>query len=164
MPVTSAIRQRFQKVKEASTDATTSPPPPSIHLNLMSVLRNLHAQFEEKMEYKLTMQQYEVLLVVSSWQIAGPVSQQEVTRKTGIDRASVSSMCALLDSKGVLRRKRKTNNLRTYEVSLTDFGIVLVEQGRAVSEELYRKLYELPGSPNAVLWLFRAAQNDLTTE
>ena len=59
-----------------------------------------------------------------------PVSQQELSRRTGIDPSTMVAKMDLLDDQGLVERERKAEDRRSYEIRLSPAGRKLLEELR----------------------------------
>lgn len=64
-----------------------------------------------------------------------PVSQLELSRRSGVDPSSMVGRMDALDERGLVVRKRGERDRRTYEIRLSDAGRELLEVLRREAEE-----------------------------
>jgi DNA-binding MarR family transcriptional regulator len=90
---------------------------------------------------RLTPRQFAILKAVAA---SEGVSQTALVSATGIDRSTISSIVRLLESGGLLARKRVPANTRTYAVTLTARGRQeldrAIELADKVNAELLKRL------------------------
>jgi len=103
----------------------------------------------------LTPRLFEVLKAVGT---ADGVSQIEIMAATGIDRSSVASLVAKLVSLGLLTRRKRTADNRTYAVHMTADGEKALRRNRVIAERVDTQLLSLLGRPekNELLNLLRS--------
>jgi DNA-binding MarR family transcriptional regulator len=74
----------------------------------------------------------------------GPISQQELGRRLGIDPSSMVARMDALEKLGLVKRVRSADDRRAYEISLTPAGRKALKQLRAEArkygEEFFRAL------------------------
>lgn len=76
-------------------------------------------------ETKLTPRQFAVLASISQ---KGGLSQADVSDLTGIDRSTMADILRRLQSSGLVVRRRKKEDARVYEVTITPEGTRALEQ------------------------------------
>ena len=69
---------------------------------------------------------------------AGPLSQQDLAERMGLEKSTVSRLAAGMEGRGWLRRERQADNRRLYSLELT-------EAGRDVAERVGAELREHHG-------------------
>ena len=103
----------------------------------------------------LTPRLFEVLKAVGA---ADGVSQIEIMAATGIDRSSVASLVAKLVSLGLLTRRKRTADNRTYAVHMTADGEKALRRNRVIAERVDAQLLSSLGRPekNELMNLLRS--------
>ena len=75
-----------------------------------------------------------------------PVSQQELSRRTGIDPSTMVAKMDVLDEQGLVERERKAEDRRSYQIRLSPAGRKLLgelrEEAREHGERFYAPLTE----------------------
>lgn len=64
-----------------------------------------------------------------------PISQQELSGRTGIDPSTMVSRMDVLDGKGLVERTRSTTDRRSYDIRLTPAGRTLLTKLRKQGQE-----------------------------
>jgi DNA-binding MarR family transcriptional regulator len=64
-----------------------------------------------------------------------PVSQQELSRRTGIDPSTMVARMDLLDEHGLVERTRNTDDRRSYEIRLSPAGRKLLTELRKEAKQ-----------------------------
>ncbi len=85
----------------------------------------------------ITYPQYLVLVLL--WQ-RGPVTVREVTEELGLDYGTVSPLLKRLESRGLVARRRRPDDERSVEVTLTDAGRELKSRRGEVATVVQRAL------------------------
>lgn len=85
----------------------------------------------------LTSRQFIVLAAVQG---RSGINQTEITDATGIDRSTLTDLIGRLHSKGLVSRVRSRVDARSYEVSLSDEGIRMLEVAIPIVEEIDQRL------------------------
>lgn len=70
-----------------------------------------------------------------------PVSQQELSRRTGIDPSTMVARMDVLDERGLVERARGTQDRRSYEIHLSPAGRTLLEDLREEAGEHSRRFF-----------------------
>ncbi|MDT0305239.1 MarR family winged helix-turn-helix transcriptional regulator [Streptomonospora wellingtoniae] len=128
--------------------------PPSL-LNRFSFLlgklyfQALDAEADELSSLNVNVKQQAALTVLSE---EGPMTQQELGHRLGIDRTTIVNVVDGLDDRGLVERRRSPTDRRAYLLTLTPPGRDTRKQGRrrvAAAEE--RLLDELDEPDRALL-------------
>jgi DNA-binding MarR family transcriptional regulator len=81
-----------------------------------------------------------------------PISQHELARRTGVDPSSMVARMDVLEEQGMVERRRREDDRRTYEIRLTDKGSKTLTQLRSVAAaELSRLLAPLDAKERRTL-------------
>jgi DNA-binding MarR family transcriptional regulator len=70
----------------------------------------------------------------------GPISQQALCDCTGIDPSSMVARMDVLEEAGMVERRRREEDRRAYEISLTEKGRTTLEELRAVTARQAERL------------------------
>lgn len=83
-------------------------------------------------EYGLHPMHFGMLTMIDA---EGPISQQELSRRTGIDPSTMVARMDILVEHGLVERTRSTEDRRTYEICLTADGQRVLTELRAKGAE-----------------------------
>lgn len=84
-------------------------------------------------ELKLTYPQYLVMLVL--WE-KEPISVKELGQQLMLDSGTLTPLLKRLEQRGLLNRKRSTEDERKVEVSLTEKGIKIKQTASCIPDQL----------------------------
>jgi DNA-binding MarR family transcriptional regulator len=70
-----------------------------------------------------------------------PISQQELSRRTGIDPSTMVSRMDLLYDRGLVERKRRSEDRRSYEIRLSPSGRRLLVEMRGQAAEFAQQFF-----------------------
>ena len=90
----------------------------------------------------VTARQY---VLLAALQCSKGVSQTELTRITGIDRSTLSSLVVRLQQRGLVKRRRSNADARTYQVRLTKAGEIAAVMNRAAAQNADTKMFSRLG-------------------
>jgi DNA-binding MarR family transcriptional regulator len=103
-------------------------------LALYTASRKVTGLYRELLgELDLTYPQYLVMRLL--WQ-RGAVPVKEIGAALSLDYGTLSPLLKRLDSRGLIRRTRSSDDERTVEIGLTDAGTAMRAQASLVPEEL----------------------------
>jgi len=102
--------------REANSDRLRRSPIHLLHRAGQCAADVFHAEMGDR---DLTPRQLAVLTAVSEEEGA---SQTKLTGRTGIDRSTLTDLVRRLQRKGLLQRRRKSDDARAYAVNLTEEG------------------------------------------
>lgn len=77
----------------------------------------------------------------------GPVSQNELSRHTGIDPSSMVARIDVLESLGLVERTRSESDRRSYELRLTPAGSTMVAELRREAKEYADRFMRVLSEP-----------------
>jgi DNA-binding MarR family transcriptional regulator len=83
-------------------------------------------------EHGLHPMHFGMLMMIDAEQ---PVSQQELSRRTGIDPSTMVARMDVLEEKGLIARPRSADDRRSYEISLSPAGQALLAELAASLDE-----------------------------
>jgi len=69
-------------------------------------------------------------------------SQTDITGKTGIDRSTLADLVRRLQRKGLLQRRRRSDDARTYAVKLTDEGQRILRAAEPLGRRVDNRILE----------------------
>jgi DNA-binding MarR family transcriptional regulator len=72
--------------------------------------------------------------------LLGSASQIRLAEETGVDRSTMSDVVRRLEKAGLLKRKRSKQDLRSFEVELTEAGRAMVKKATAISSDVGQML------------------------
>ncbi|KIH98970.1 hypothetical protein LP52_09745 [Streptomonospora alba] len=122
--------------------ATGFPPPLLDRLSyLLGKLhfRALEAEGEGLASLNVNVKQHAALSVLVE---EGPMTQQELGQRMGIDRTTVVSVVDGLDDGGLVERRRSPADRRAYLLTLTPSGCDAEERGRHLVAEAEKEILE----------------------
>ena len=90
----------------------------------------------------VTARQYVILVALHGTK---GLSQTDLTRLTGIDRSTLSSLVIRLQQRGLLRRRRSSADARAYQIRLTEAGEAAVAANRAAAQKADALLFSSLG-------------------
>lgn len=70
-----------------------------------------------------------------------PVSQQELSRRTGIDPSTMVARMDALDERGYVERVRHADDRRSYEITLTASGRELLTELRSEADRVAKQFF-----------------------
>jgi len=105
---------------------------------LKITLRKGARDFDTAMEGQLTFPQYQVLDAVRNAEETP--SQTYIVDATGIDRSTVADIVRRLVERRLLSRRRKKEDMRTYQTFVTDAGLDLLRMGDKQLRPIERSL------------------------
>lgn len=91
--------------------------------NLMT--QSLQHAFNEKSNFKVTVEQWAILIVL--WEEDG-ISQTLLAERALKDKPTTTRMLTILERRGVIVRRRDETDKRAYKIFLTDEGYADMEQ------------------------------------
>lgn len=89
-------------------------------------------------EHGLHPMHFGMLMMIDAEQ---PVSQQELSRRTGIDPSTMVARMDVLEEKGLIARPRSANDRRSYEISLSPEGQELLAELREKAKAHGRRFF-----------------------
>lgn len=119
--------------KTASEELATSP----LHMLHRAVQAVTEIYQTEMASYDLTARQYAVLVALVH---GDGMSQSELVDATGIDRSTMADIVRRMLKKGIIQRKRDTEDARAYEVRVTEEGVALFKAVSPIIERIESKL------------------------
>jgi DNA-binding MarR family transcriptional regulator len=106
---------------------------------LNDAARALTLKLEEALKGDdLRWRDYGVLVVLEA---AGPLSQQEIGRRLGVDRSTMVHIIDVLEQRGLVERGRDRNDRRAYSIELTEPGrALLVDVLHPLTAEIHSRV------------------------
>ncbi|NJO32493.1 MAG: MarR family transcriptional regulator [Rhodospirillales bacterium] len=101
------------------------------HLSVVDLLHRASQCAERMFEIhvrEITARQYAVLRILSKHKV---LSQTQIVQATGVDRSTLADMMRRLVEKGLVKRRRRTNDARVNAVRLTPAGHGIVRSSQA---------------------------------
>ena len=95
-------------------------------------------------EHDITPRQAQVLAVV--WEaesVDRKMSQTDIVEVTKIDRSTLADVVKRLTKKGLLNRRRRKEDARAYQVSLTDKGKAIAGKVARASTKIAQEIQEM---------------------
>ncbi|MEO3813657.1 MarR family transcriptional regulator [Sphaerisporangium sp. B11E5] len=79
--------------------------------------------------------------VLGTLEAAGPLSQQEIGRRLGVDRSTMVGVIDVLEGRGLVARSRDRVDRRAYSIELTEAGrALLAEVLHPVTAEVHERV------------------------
>lgn len=101
----------------------------------------------------MTIQQYEVLRVIESFdQLGKKPSQTDLVNTTNIDRSTLAEIVRRLEQRGHIARQRRLDDARAYALDLTSSGRNALKHGEAALKPVNDMASEVPGMDAALSW------------
>ena len=122
--------------READSDGLRRSPIYLLHRAEQCAADLFHAEMGDR---DLTPRQLAVLTAVSEKEGA---SQTELTSRTGIDRSTLTDLVRRLQRKGLLQRRRKSDDARTNAVTLTDKGQRVLRAAQPVGKRVDERVLD----------------------
>jgi DNA-binding MarR family transcriptional regulator len=110
-------------------------------VNLTYTVNQLNYQFLQQLKkYKLTEQQYNILMLLDSFKSEGPVSLGFLKERMLDKNSDVSRIVDKLFEKGLVSRKENTTDRRQKDLGITEMGVSLMT-GMGYCEKETDKLF-----------------------
>lgn len=94
--------------------------------------------FEQTIGKDTTPRQYAIMVAIQASD--DPVCQMDISKKTGIDRSTTSEIIRRLEKRGLIRRKKLQQDLRSNYIELTASGRKLVNSIHPMAQKVEDEL------------------------
>ncbi len=98
----------------------------------------------------LTPSQYFILLTIKNDE---GLSQKQIVGMTGVDRSTMTASIRRLQKKGFIKRRKKPDDHRAYEVRLTDEGREILALNSPLARQFDQRLLAMLSAPKRELFL-----------
>ena len=101
-------------------------------------------------ESGLTPSQYFILLTIKN---AEGLSQKQIVEMTGVDRSTMTGSIRRLQKKGFIKRRKKPDDHRAYELRLTAEGREILALNSPLARQFDQRLLAMLSAPKRELFL-----------